>query len=154
MKRIWTPILAAILAVTAGCNGSSTTGPTGPGPSGGTFTATVDGVDWTASFASAVRQSGVVVLNGSDSAGFSIQVIFSEGSSSPIPIDDTLQANGVVNEGTGYWDTTMPGGIGTVNVTELTTAEVRGTFSFTTGVAGGETPAVREITNGTFDVSF
>lgn len=154
MKRIWIPALAAILAWTAGCNGGSSTGPSGSGPTGGTFTATVDGVAWTADVVTAVRQSGVVVVTGADASVFSVQIVFSESSASPIPIDDTTQANGVVNDNLEFWATTLPGGIGSIEVAELTPAGARGTFSFTTGPNNSATPAVRTVTQGTFDVSF
>lgn len=73
MKRIWIPVLATILAWTAGCNGGSSTGPSGT-PTGGTFSATVDGVAWTTDVVTAVRQSGVVVVTGADASVFSVQI--------------------------------------------------------------------------------
>jgi hypothetical protein len=152
MKRIWLLALAALLSGTVGCNGGSS-GSGGPGGSS-TFSATVDGVDWTAEITSAVRQSGFVVVTGADPSPFSIQISFSEGSSSPIPIDETTEANGVVHDNSVVWATTVAGGTGSIEVTELTSAGVKGTFSFTTGANNSETPAVRTVTNGTFEVEF
>lgn len=155
MKSIRIPALAAILVLTTGCNGSSSTGPAGGGPGGSsTFTATVDGVAWTADVVTAVRQSGVVVVTGADASVFSVQISFLDTSGSPIPIDGTTAANGVIQENSVFWSTALPGATGTIEVTELTSAGVQGTFSLTTGANSSATPAVRVITNGTFDVTF
>ena len=153
MKRIAIPVLAAVLALTAGCNGSSPTGPGGPVGTA-TFTATVDGVAWTADVVSAVRQSGAVVVTGADATPFSVQISFLEGSGSPIAISDSTPANGLVNDNLVFWATAAPGGTGSIEVTELTASGVKGTFSFTTGVNNAETPAVRVVTGGVFEVEF
>ena len=128
---------------------------------GGTLTATVDGVDFTATLG-AIATSGtsgvgeVVTVTGSDANGQQIQVI-----ATGVTGTGTYSFSGITASNSGRWtagispsDTyvTLVGqGSGTLEITSMDANTVVGTFSFDAANTDGRSVSV---TNGQFNADF
>jgi hypothetical protein len=150
-------VLISHLAV-AGCGGDDDpTNPTGGSSGTGSVTATIDGAAWSAGFAQAVNNSGIVGVGSSSTS--SEKVIgfgWVDTGASTYTIAPGSATNGTVTIlGGSGWSASGDMGSGTVNVTTLTATRVAGTFSFTAPrYTGTDTPDPTVVTNGSFDVEF
>ena len=154
-------ILIAFLAtaVLAGCSKDDDENePENNNPTTGAMTLKAGGTDWSASLAVvATNEGGVLTVTGSDSNAHQCQLIISNPSGTgtyPLGGAITNQSNGRWTVGLGQNDTymTMLGqGSGTVEITELSSTSVKGTFSFTAKNGAGEEVS---ITNGSFNAAF
>lgn len=127
-------------------------------PTGNSMNCKVDGNAWSASLAVvATNTGGVLTVTGSDSNGKQCQVIiFSPSGTGSYELGNTMtnQSNGRWTGSPDPMDTysTMLGqGAETVEITELTATNVKGTFSFT---AKNSASTEVSITEGSFSSTF
>ena len=161
MKVLSKMILIAFMAtalLTACSKDDDNTDPENNNPTTSTLTLKADGTAWSASLAVvATNESGVLTVTGSDSNAHQAQVIIYNPSGTgtyTLGGAITNQSNGRWTVGLGQNDTytTMVGqGEGTVEITELTSTGVKGTFSFTAKNGAGTQVS---ITEGSFNASF
>lgn len=156
----WVALTVLTLGL-AGCGGDDDpVAPAGPGNNNtgaGTMTALIDGVAWTAVATTGVNQSGIVAIGGSNLGGvLGIGLGFAGTMADTYLIGPGHIGNGNVTSLAGSgWVASGGNGNGTINVTSLTATRIIGTFSFTApATVAGTTPAVRVVTQGTFDVPF
>ena len=143
------PLLLA-LAVSTACFGDDPFTP----QINGSMTALVDGVSFTAIATQAVRQSGGVVLGGSDAAGNTIGIGFMDMGIGPYEILDPDLTNASYTSGGTAWTANASQGSGTIVITALTDTNVAGTFTLTLVGTGGPVSAERQITSGAFNIEF
>lgn len=149
-----------------GCGGDDDpTDPNRGGNNGGnnggggsnTFSATVDGVTWTAVAVQAINNAGVLGVGASDAGGdFSIGLGWVDTGASSYTFAQGVIANATVigTDGTS-WQAMGDDGSGTITITSLSSEAVAGTFSFTAPrLSGTGDPMTRVVTNGTFNVDF
>lgn len=155
-------LLVFLLAVCAGCGGSDS--PTGPGGSGGpnngTFSARINGTNWSATIITPgmAQTAGHVSALGSGSLNLSIAFAWQD---QLTPGTWTIGAGGQsvgfnanMSQDGQVWIAGAGGGSGTLTITTRTANRVAGTFSFTMVPGQGGGTGTREVTNGQFDVTF
>lgn len=129
-----------------------------PSLSGGSLSARIDGADWNASLAvQAVNSNGVLSVTGSDASSKQLQITVIN----PTGAGEYQLGGNMTNQNSGRWTagvntnqtytTTVGLGSGTVNISELTDTNVKGTFSFTAANSDEEQVSV---TDGTFSAAF
>jgi hypothetical protein len=141
-----------VVAILAACSSSSSPAD----PANGTVKATIEGEAFSATLAtSATNTSGVLAIAGSDSRGRQIQLRI-------IGADKagTYSLGGITNpniatvtlapESSQTYVTSMVGGSGTIVITELSTAKVAGTFTFT---AMNSASVQKKVTDGSFNLT-
>lgn len=159
--------LCALIAAVTACHSTS---PSGTGS--GSFTATLDGVNW-ASAASLITVSGAnsvvpgsIIISGTQTSGTStISVSLLLGyipgvapPSLPFGVNQATTAGGtgLVQSTTSStfanWSTGFSGAAGTVSITGITSSQISGTFQFTAPPQLGQTGASKVVTNGKFTV--
>ncbi|MGV3695574.1 DUF6252 family protein [Flavobacterium sp.] len=161
IKNFSFAIVLALTTILTSC--SSSDGGGGGGAAAGTIKAKAGNVNFKsmtqASFA--MRQGGMIIIQGSDASGRAIQLMVTGNATGTYEISD----NGISNIGSyteinlNTFDSTVwaapyegSGAVGTVVIEELTDTSVKGTFSFTgKNQEGADTKAV---TNGAFNVNF
>jgi hypothetical protein len=153
MRRRWMMVASALVVSTA-CGSSSSSSSTGPTNTGGrTLSAKVDGVAWSTNSVGGSVANGVVILAGSDGTQ-TIGISFAPTTGTQ-PISVSTVVSGSLTIGSQTWKAGPGTGTGTVTVTTATANHFVGTFSFTgQGVVSSVTPATRQVTAGTFDVTF
>jgi len=165
-------ILSAVLVsglLGLGCGGSDG-GPAGPGNNnnggGNSFTAVIDGSNWTSSQmtiqltgdAGNPQASPLVISGYENASGFSVQLflgfIGSTGSY-PLGVNAGSTAGGTaqVVHAPDIWMTPFSGAAGSLEVTTLTATRIAGTFAFTADALLSALPAQRSVTNGAFDIT-
>jgi len=156
----WVALVALTLSL-AGCGGddgpAAPAGTGNPNPGTGTMTAFIDGVSWSAVVTTGINQGGIVAIGGSNLNGLlAIGLAFAGTMEDTYPIGPGLIANGnVIGMAGGSWIASSTSGSGSIVVQSLTATGVSGTFSFTApATVAGTTPAVRTVTQGTFNVPF
>jgi len=157
-----------LLALVASCSSS----PTGPSDGSGTFTATIDGSNFTASSSANAATAngsatvpGFVVIQGTQITSttnvttISIELGFIAGTGTyPLGVNQDTTAGGgaTVSVSTSgsfkSWNTDLDGAAGTIVITKLTSTEIAGTFNFTAPRALGQSGADTTVANGKFDV--
>jgi hypothetical protein len=149
-------IVMSALVVSTACGGSSSSsnGSTGPTNTGGrTLSAKVDGVAWSTNVVGGSVANGVVILAGSDGTQ-TIGISFAQTTGTQ-SVSAATVVSGSLTIGSQTWKAGPGTGAGTVTVTTATANHFAGTFSFTgQGVVSSVTPATRQVTAGTFDVTF
>src|SRR5436190_20017876 len=152
-RRSWLAI-AALVTATA-CGGSSSTAPTNTKTSGTkSMAARVDGTAWSATSVGGSVTGGLAILVGTNvTQSVSISFVPTVGTQTMTPTGIVI---GQVTIGNQTWQATgTSGSSGSVTVTTATATRVVGTFSFTAPLlAGGATASTRQVTAGTFDVTF
>lgn len=139
------------------------TGTVGPlaDNAGGKVSATIGGAAWNAAaVASAyVTSSGgiftVASNNNTRSVGFSLSGVTGAGTYalSNTPPSRSLTVGNVANTLSSTWSSIGPGGSGSVTITSITVARIKGTFSGVLGPAPGfSTTGTLAVANGVFDV--
>jgi len=148
-------ITISLLLASAACRSSSNSGTTAPNNTGTrAMTAKVDGVAWSKASVGGSASNGVVILAGSDGTQ-TIGISFAAGTTGTQAISASTVASGSLTIGAQTWKASVGTGTGNVTVTTSTANHVVGTFSFTAqAVTSGATPATRQVTVGTFDVTF
>jgi hypothetical protein len=146
----------SVLLVSAACGSSSsssgTTGPTNTGTR--VMTAKVDGVAWSTTSAGGSVSNGVFILAGSDGTQ-TVGISFAAGSTGTQSISPSTVVSGSLTIGAQTWKANVGTGTGTVTITTSTANHVAGAFSFTAqALVAGTSPAIRQVTAGTFDVTF
>ncbi|MBK9777860.1 MAG: hypothetical protein IPP62_16145 [bacterium] len=166
-SRFLVLIALASLLTSGGCGGDDD-GPSNPGGGGGgggnSFTAVIDGVNWTSDEAaisvtgiSTPTREGMLILTGF------------EASRRSRPLDGVLLLHrpgfatagrqhghdarglGTVMENVESWTTPMSGQAGFITLSARTATRVAGTFNYTAEAQGGAVPATRVVTGGAFD---
>jgi hypothetical protein len=162
MRRL---LMAGLLLATLGCGNDGD--PMDPGDNNndpgslpaGTFTARIDGQQWTAAAPlAAAYNGGVFALGGSNSQLTTIAfAVITNGQPGTYPIGPTIPTNGILTIGASgpTWIASAQGGSGSIIITSISTTGATGTFSFnmiangTSGSTGTKT-----VTNGAFNVTF
>jgi hypothetical protein len=145
--------MSVLLASTA-CGGSGNSGTTAPNNTGSrVMSAKVDGAAWNTTIAGGSATNGLVILAGSNGTQ-TIAISFAATPGTQNISPGTI-VSGSLTIGSLMWKAGPGTGTGTVTVTTSTANRVVGTFSFTAqGIVASTTPATRQITAGTFDVTF
>lgn len=166
-SRFLVLIALASLLTSGGCGGDDD-GPSNPGGGGGgggnSFTAVIDGVNWTSDEAaisvtgiSTPTREGMLILTGfeaSSGRGLSMAFSFFIGpASQPLGVNTgtTPGGLGTVMENVESWTTPMSGQAGFITLSARTATRVAGTFNYTAEAQGGAVPATRVVTGGAFD---
>ena len=147
-------IAISALIVSAACGGSTSTGPTNTKTNPPrSMSATVDGTAWTATSVGGSVTNGIAILVGTNvSQTVGISFVPTVGTQAMTPTGIVI---GQVTVGNQTWQATgTTGSSGSVTVTSASAARVVGTFSFTAPPLGGGSAAARQVTAGTFDVTF
>lgn len=140
-------LLAA--AMLAACGGD---GPSGPGSAG--FSARIDGENWSAQGAHALRQQGVVGVAGWR-GNTTINMAWVDNGPGTYLINGNSGTAGYLTIGQDGWVATGNSGTsGTITVTTITETRMVGTFEFTATGATGNASGPRQVTQGAFDVAF
>ena len=144
----------SVLLVSTACGGSSNSASTGPNnTSTRVMSARVDGAAWNTTIAGGSATNGLVILAGSDGAQ-TIAISFAASVGTQTISPGTV-VSGSLTVGALMWKAGPSTGTGSVTVTTVTANHVVGTFSFTAqGLVATTTPATRQVTAGTFDVTF
>lgn len=130
--------------------------PDNPITGGGSITLKVDGTSWNASLAVVgINTNGVINVTGSDSDAHQASIIL-YGVTEPGTYNVTsgLQHQLRWTEGLGTNDSYIANGLigsGSITVTELSSAKIKGTFQFT-GANTAQT--TKSITEGSFEATF
>ena len=128
----------------------------GNGPSNGTFTATIDGTNWSATFIAATMaqvSSGGASGFGASSPTYTMGFAWIDQGPGTYTVGQSIGFNGTLTQGSSQWTTSAPGGTGTLTVTNRTASQISGTFSFSMVPSSG-TSGTRTVTNGAFNVTF
>jgi hypothetical protein len=157
MQRRFLWLAMAALSMSTACGGSSSTAPTNTNThtntnSARSMSAKVDGTAWTATTVGAGVTGGIAILVGTNvTQSVSISFVPTVGTQTMTPTGIVI---GQVTIGGQTWQATgTAGSSGSVTVATATASHVVGTFSFTAPPLGG-TGATRQVTAGTFDVTF
>ncbi|MBK6735545.1 MAG: hypothetical protein IPG61_16010 [bacterium] len=159
----------ALLLILGGCGGGDD-GPNNPGGGGGgggnSFTAVIDGVNWTSDEASisvsginTPTREGMLIVTGfeaSSGRGLSLAFSFFIGpASQPLGVNTgtTPGGTGTVIMAPDSWMTPLSGQAGFITLSARTATRVAGTFNFTAAAVAGAVPATRVVTGGTFDIT-
>jgi hypothetical protein len=152
-RRSWLAI-AALVTATA-CGGSSSTAPTNTKTSGAkSMAARIDGTAWSATSVGGSVTGGIAILVGTNvTQTVSISFVPTVGTQTMTPTGIVI---GQVTIGSQTWQATgTSGSSGSVTVTTATANRVVGTFNFAAPLLGGGANAsTRQVTAGTFDVTF
>jgi len=149
-------IATSALIISASCGGSTSTGPTNTNTKTNpprSMSAKVDGTAWTATSVGGSVTNGIAILVGTNvSQTLGISFVPTVGTQAMTPTGIVI---GQVTVGSQTWQATgTTGSSGSVTVTSASAARVVGTFSFTAPPLGGGSAAARQVTAGTFDVTF
>jgi len=164
VKRL---ILAFGVIAMAACGGSSTsvsaptTTPTTGAPVTplhGTMTAVIDGLPWTAiAITTAAYNNGTLSIGGADGSNpiRSIGLAVSTGGPGTFAMNAVAgAARGLVSIGIGPTWTTALGGSGTLTVSTISSTGASGTFSFVATPIAGGAAGNKNVTSGTFNITF
>lgn len=148
------PVIFAALIVFTSCSKDDDEGENNnnnPNPTTGAMTCKVNGTAWTATLAVvATNANGLLTVTGSDSNAHQCQAtVFNHTGVGSYPLGGSMTNpnTGRWTEGLGQNDTysTMLGlGTGTIEITEITATNVKGTFSFTAKNGAGTEVSITE----------
>ncbi len=126
-----------------------------PTPGASTFSATIDGVSWTASGrVRAVRSTGgFITISGVDPERGVSMVVFATAPGT-YPFNATSTNNALYSVGSRQWFTLLPGGSGSITLAAIDASRVSGTFTLTLVPGIGNSGPAVQITSGTFNVPF
>jgi hypothetical protein len=156
-------LLAGLVLAALGCGKDGD--PTDPGDNTdpgnlavGTFTARIDGQQWTAVAPVAVTYVGGILALGGSSQNFTT-IAFAVIASAPgtYAVGPTSPTNALMTIGStsGTWVARSTGGSGSVTITTLTSTSAGGTFQFSMVPDGnGSNTGTKAVTNGAFNVTF
>jgi hypothetical protein len=155
--------MAGLLLAALGCGNDGD--PTDPGDNSndpgslpvGTFTARIDGQQWTAISPVAVAYSGGILALGGANTQLAIGFAVIANAPGTYAIGPTSGTNALltVNSGGQTWVAGSTGGSGSITLTALTSTGATGTFTFNlipNGTSGST--GTRAITDGAFNVTF
>ena len=143
--------VALSLLVISGCGDDIIAPDLGNGIDG-SVTMQIDGTSWTATFATASNQGGIVGIGAGDTQGVGFGFAFVGTTTGTYSVGPTLANNATYSEGSLAWSAVNTQGSGTISVTTLTADRVAGTFTFEVEAVGTHTPATKSLTSGTFDI--
>jgi len=169
-RSLWTPrrpILAVHTAIAVGlfgCGGD--TAPTSTSGGGGSFSASIDGVAWTADASTAEArhsQPGKYILGGTKTTGTSqlgLEIdLYNIAAAGTYPLgvgDKVFGGVGWVTAASPptYWLTPFSGTAGTVTITSLSDTRITGSFSYNAPAYTviGNATGTKTVTGGTFDL--
>lgn len=156
MKR-FLALMSLVIWAGLGCGGDGPAGPQGPnGPNNGTFSARINGTDWSATIITpAIAQVGQVSAIGAGSTTWTMAFAWMDNGPGTYVIGQSIGFNGNVSQAGSAWSASAGIGSGTLTIATRTASRITGTFSFTMqpGQGSGATQPVT-ITNGQFDITF
>jgi hypothetical protein len=137
-------------------NAPVTAPPTGTGTVNGTITARVDGVTWSGtSSATAQGGSGFFSIQGTSADGRNIAIAVIGSAPGTYSLTFGNPHNASMTIGGQIWLTAVPGGAGSVTVTEINATRVVGTFTMTMQPSMANTnPQPAQVTDGAFNLAF
>ncbi len=151
VRRSLQPVVATLLLVAlVACGGDD---PAGLNVTAGPLSARIDGVVYTAVSAFAVNSGGIVGVGASNLSGEGLGFAFQGSTTGTYTIGPSIPTTANITFGSDVWSAGPGTGSGSVVVTTLTTTRVAGTFAFEVVSTTG-TPAMRSITEGTFDITY
>lgn len=144
--------VALALVLSAACGGGST-GPTAL--VNGTFTAKVDGSNFSATTAIVTTAAAnIISIGAGNAAGQSLGFGWVDAGPGTYTVGATSPTNAVyVTTGAG-WVANVTGGSGSIVVTTRTSNRVVGTFSFVVIPSSGTASGNKTVTQGVFDLTF
>ena len=153
------PALALLTGLTLldACGGDTATPSGGNNNTTGPMSASLNGTGWTASTASAVAASNLIVISGSrlTTPNYTLSFTLSNiGGTGVYALGVGVNMFGgyvVASSSAGGWSTPQSGAAGEINIATLTAARIAGTFTFTATAQSGTTGNL-VATNGAFDV--
>lgn len=156
-KMLFVALLSISILSLSSCNKEDdAVTPDNPLISGGSLSLKVDGTSWNASLAVVgINSNGVINVTGSDSNAHQASIILI-GVTEPgtYTISTGLQHQLRWTEGLGTNESYLANGLigsGSITVTELSSAKIKGTFQFT----GANTDQItKSITEGSFEATF
>lgn len=154
MNKLLTSLV--LLLTIAACGGSDSPTGLGGGPTNGSFTATIDGQNWSATSiipTMASASTGTVSAIGAGSPTYTMAFAWVDAGPGTYTIGQSIGFNGNLSQSGSNWTSTALAGTGTLQVTNRTATQISGTFSFTMLPSGGTT-GTRTITNGAFTINF
>jgi hypothetical protein len=122
----------------------------------GSIVATIDGVPWSTTVATAIYANNRLVAAGTGSQDLTLGI----GVSAVTPGTYATGGNGSVsgslaNQSSTVWEASVAGGSGTLTISQAVANEVSGTFSFTVvRTLGSSLPQSRSITSGRFRLRY
>lgn len=151
-------VISAVVVLLAAC-GSDPVTPGGGGGGSAPMSASINGTQWSASTATAVRAGpGLYSITGIRTATPNYTMIFqlynigSTGSYALGVGPQIFGGSAIVSSPTlGSWSTPLDGTAGTITINTLTATRIAGTFAYTTD-SQGNPPTPLSVTSGTFDV--
>jgi len=153
--RLTTAGAVLLLALAPACGGSEPTGPDGDGLPNGSFSARVDGSNYTATVAIVAQVTGGIVSIGTtNAAGQSIGFAWVDAGPNTYTVGSTSPTNGSYSFTGSGWAANVAGGSGSIIVTTKTANRVAGTFSFVMVPTSGAASGNKTITQGSFDLTF
>ena len=163
-------VAMVLVAAVAGCHSSSTTSQLTPSGSG-SFTATIDGVNFVAdastitvsatSFAvpGSVTISGTQINSTTNTTTLQLALGYIPGTGTyTLGVNQSTNTGGTATVQTttsssfGSWVTGFTGSSGTVTITTINSSQIAGTFQFTAQRSPGQSGAATSVTNGKFTV--
>jgi hypothetical protein len=162
MRRL---LVAGLLLAAMGC-GKDGGDPMDPGDTNdpgslpvGTFTARIDGQQWTAAAPLAVAYNGgILALGGSNTQLTTLAfAVITNGQPGTYPIGPSIPTNGVLTVGAAgpTWVASAQGGSGSITITTISATAATGTFTFSmvpNGTSGST--GTKTVTNGAFNVTY
>lgn len=155
---------SALIMWSGACSGAAATNPSQDSGPPSVASATLDGAQWVASLTTAIKGPDRITVNALSNAGTSSQVLLSltfartgVGEQAFLPGLDATAPGVSVGFGTGAgsrsWTTRLPGGSGSVTISQVTDTRVVGTFTFVAPALGTATlPFEMRALNGSFSV--
>jgi hypothetical protein len=159
MKHTPITVLSAALCIVA-CSGggSSTASPAGPTTNNGStrsMSANIDGATFSAVTILVDAGNGYILLGGGQPGQATLDLTLAAGGTGTQTIGQGAATAANVIIGGQIWVASGVTGSGSVTLTTLTSTHAVGTFTFTAKAAlDSYTPAIRQVTNGKFDVTF
>lgn len=153
------PLALAFLANACGSDKAPTDPTTGGAAvTNGTFTATINGTNWSAIGQVAVTRANNIVSIAGASTTYVISFgIGTAGVAGVYPLSYQNPTGSIAiasNVSGGGWATSKAGGAGTITLTALTATRVAGTFVFDAPAVSGNATGTLHVTNGKFDVTY
>ena len=157
--RLVLGVLAVILVSACGkgnpMNSGGGSGGTGGGTtSSGTMTAQIDGSAFSSTTAAGTLSGGILAISGGDTSGRSIAFAFFPTGTGTHTTSGNVGTNFIVVVNFQGFSAVSGNGSGTITLTTLTSNKAIGTFSCVAMASSGGAVGSKNVTNGTFNVTF
>jgi hypothetical protein len=148
-------LIGLLSAAVLGCGSGDSTDPDDE-LAPGTIVARIDGVDWITTTAFTIHANGRLVASGNGTDNVALGFGVTAQAPGTYTTGGNGDASGLLSDANNtVWESTGPGGSGTITITSFSANEVTGTFSFNAvRTVGSSSPATRVVTNGRFRVRF